>query len=156
MPKGLAVAGLFTLLAGSMADGGGFDERFVEGARQGAMERLRQPGCHGLLAEFKDGAGRTLAQNLEPFGVSAADYLGQIPFLDGQGRELCKNGRSQLLTHQGAPRVFVCKPFYQTAQRQRIMAEVYVIHEMLHTLGLGENPPTSQEITQAVVKRCAN
>jgi hypothetical protein len=36
------------------------------------------------------------------------------------------------------------------------MAEVYVIHEMLHTLGLGENPPSSQEITQAVVKRCAN
>jgi hypothetical protein len=35
------------------------------------------------------------------------------------------------------------------------MAEVYVIHEMLHTLGHGENPPTSHEITQKVVRRCA-
>ena len=29
-----------------------------------------------------------------------------------------------------------------------------VIHEMLHTLGLEENPPTSEEITRQVVKRC--
>ncbi len=29
-----------------------------------------------------------------------------------------------------------------------------VIHEMLHTLGLGENPPTSIEITQRVKGRC--
>jgi len=29
-----------------------------------------------------------------------------------------------------------------------------VIHEMLHALGLGENPPTSEEITRQVVKRC--
>jgi hypothetical protein len=29
-----------------------------------------------------------------------------------------------------------------------------VIHEMLDALGLGENPPTSEEITRQVVKRC--
>jgi hypothetical protein len=29
-----------------------------------------------------------------------------------------------------------------------------VIHEILHTLGLGENPPTSVEITQRVEARC--
>jgi hypothetical protein len=29
-----------------------------------------------------------------------------------------------------------------------------VIHEILHTLGLGENPPTSIEITQRVESRC--
>jgi hypothetical protein len=50
--------------------------------------------------------------------------------------------------------VLVCKTFYQTVQQQRDMAEIYVIHEMLHTLGLGENPPTSLEITQQVKRRC--
>jgi hypothetical protein len=29
-----------------------------------------------------------------------------------------------------------------------------VIHEMLHTLGLGEDPPSSFEITERVRRRC--
>jgi hypothetical protein len=29
-----------------------------------------------------------------------------------------------------------------------------VIHEMLHSLGLGENPPSSREITKQVTARC--
>jgi hypothetical protein len=29
-----------------------------------------------------------------------------------------------------------------------------ILHEMLHTLGLGEDPPTSQEITAQVVAAC--
>ena len=31
-----------------------------------------------------------------------------------------------------------------------------MIHEFLHTLGLGENPPTSQEITERVSNRCGD
>jgi hypothetical protein len=34
------------------------------------------------------------------------------------------------------------------------VAEFMIIHEMLHTLCLGENPPTSFEITEQVMKRC--
>jgi hypothetical protein len=30
-----------------------------------------------------------------------------------------------------------------------------VLHEALHTLGLGENPPDSFEITRRVGQRCA-
>jgi hypothetical protein len=33
-------------------------------------------------------------------------------------------------------------------------AEFIVIHELLHTLGLGENPPTPQDITRRVKARC--
>jgi hypothetical protein len=33
-------------------------------------------------------------------------------------------------------------------------ADVLLIHEMLHSLGLGENPPSSREITEHVVARC--
>jgi hypothetical protein len=29
-----------------------------------------------------------------------------------------------------------------------------IIHEILHSLGLGENPPSSDEITKQVAARC--
>jgi len=35
-------------------------------------------------------------------------------------------------------------------------AEMILIHELLHTLGLGENPPTSLEITARVTERCGD
>ena len=31
-----------------------------------------------------------------------------------------------------------------------------VLHEFLHTLGLGENPPTSRAITERVAVRCGD
>jgi len=34
------------------------------------------------------------------------------------------------------------------------VAEAVIIHETLHSLGLGENPPTSDEITRRVFSRC--
>ena len=34
--------------------------------------------------------------------------------------------------------------------------EITIIHEMLHSLGLGENPPESVAITAQVLKRCGH
>ena len=124
-------------------------------AREGAMRRLRAPECQRILTDFKDPAGRMLVENLAPFALSPEDYLARIPFLDGESHSLCSAGQSQLLTTRDVARVFVCKAFLRTVGQQRAQAELYVIHEMLHTLGLGENPPTSQEITQQVARRCA-
>jgi hypothetical protein len=132
-----------------------FEARSVEFAREGAMRRLRDPGCQGLLEEFQGADGSPLAAKLASFGVSADQYLAMIPFLDGTSRPLCKGGQSQLLTTRGVARIAVCQPFLQTVERERVTAEVYVIHEMLHTLGLGENPPSSQQITQRVKRQCA-
>jgi hypothetical protein len=132
-----------------------FQERTVHLAREGAMARLRAPECQRVLSDFQDGAGRSLLENLAPYAEPPDGYLARLPFLDGEGHELCRAGRSQLLTTQGVGRVFVCKAFLETVVRDRTSAEVYLIHEMLHTLGLGENPPSSQEITQQVKRRCA-
>ena len=132
-----------------------FEARSVEFAREGAMRRLRAPACRALLDEFEDAGGRPLAARLADFGVTADRYLAMIPFLDGTGRPLCRDDQSQLLTARGVTRVLVCRSFLQTVAQERVTAEVYVIHEMLHTLGLGENPPTSQEITRRVKSRCA-
>jgi hypothetical protein len=154
----LALVALVTAPRNTEAQAGvrplaGFDLRVVDYAREGAIRRLQSPECRQVLTDFRDPEGRTPLENLAPFGVEPDQYLAQIPFLDGTSRPLCQ-GQSQLLTTRGIARIFVCKSFYQTVQQQRDMAEIYVIHEMLHTLGLGENPPTSLEITQQVKRRC--
>jgi hypothetical protein len=133
----------------------GGDEKLVETARQGAQARLRDPECRKLLMDFVDAEGRPLEQRLAAFAVPPDEFLAHIPLLDGSERPLCQDGRSQLLTTKGVPRVFVCKPYFKAVYQERAMAEVYLIHELLHTLGLGENPPSSQEITRQVVRRCA-
>jgi hypothetical protein len=132
-----------------------FEAGRVEAARAGAMRRLALPACGAVLEEYKDAAGRPLTAKLAEFGVPADQYLAMLPFLDGQSRPLCGRGQSELLTVRGVARVIVCPSFLQTVDRERVTAEVYVIHEMLHTLGLGENPPTSQQITQRVKHQCA-
>jgi len=127
----------------------------AEIAREGAIVRLRDPECRRLLADFSDASGHTLAQNLAAFGVSADQYLERLPLLDGSEHGLCACQQSQLLTTPGVRRILVCRSFLETVFRRRVMAEVYLIHEMLHTLGLGENPPSSHDITQRVIRRCA-
>jgi hypothetical protein len=131
------------------------DLKIVEAARQGAQARLRAPECRKLLADFSDAEGRPLEQRLAAFAVAPEEFLATLPLLDGSSRPLCQANRSHLLTTAGVPRVFVCKSFLKAVYQDRVMAEVYLIHELLHTLGLGENPPTSHDITRQVVRRCA-
>jgi hypothetical protein len=115
-----------------------------------------------LLADFQDRAGRTLAQNLEAWGVAAAEYVRMIPFLDGSANPGCQRREVDLQTTPGLPPVFVCPAgvatpnsrFAAVQARTPALAEAMVIHEMLHTLGLGENPPSSLEITERVRARC--
>ena len=132
-----------------------FDAGAVERAKAGAAHRLQQTECQKVLADFKDREGRTLQENLDRWGVSAAEYLQMIPFLDGSSQQLCRWSKVDLVTNPGTPRVLVCGQFARTQVRDPWLAEAIVIHEMLHTLGLRENPPTSTEITKRVKGRCS-
>ena len=76
-----------------------------------------------------------------------------IPFLNGEGSRRCRTGGPVLVTTAGVPRVFVCSSFAMLQFHDPRTAEAMVIHEMLHTPGLGEDPPTSIEITQRVKGR---
>jgi hypothetical protein len=126
----------------------------LDRAREGAALKLERAECQGLLLEFRDGAGRPLAERLARFESSPAEYLRMIAFLDGSTHRLCRSGRAELFALPGTARVFVCHSFAQSQVRDPWTAENMVIHEMLHTLGLGENPPTSEEITRRVNGRC--
>jgi hypothetical protein len=86
--------------------------------------------------------------------MGADEYLRMIPFLDGSGETLCRSSRIALVATPNVRRVFVCPAFADLQLREPREAESMVIHELLHTLGLGENPPTSMEITRRVAVRC--
>jgi hypothetical protein len=126
----------------------------LERALHGAARKLEQPRCQLLLEEFRDKGGRTLAENLVMWNRSASDYLRMVPFRDGSPHHPCTSGRSTLFTVVGSFPVFVCPNFRKEARDNPWAAENWVIHEMLHTLGLGEDPPSSREITQRVNESC--
>lgn len=121
----------------------------------GARRRLEQPACRGLLAELSDASGRTLQENLDAIGETGGTYLARILFADGSGRQRCKGDEAYAFTTPGSRVVYVCgREFKGLAARNPVRAQAIVIHEALHTLGLGENPPSSSEITARVLAAC--
>jgi hypothetical protein len=141
---------------------GAFDAAVVARAKAGAARWLEDSECLKLLTEFTDAEGRPLDQTLAAWGMSAGEYVLALPFQDGSALAHCRNARIELVTHRGLRPVYVCpvgvgalnSRFARTQIQTPALAEAMVIHEMLHTLGLGENPPTSFEITERVRTRC--
>ncbi len=140
-----------------------WDAAALERARAGAARRLQEAECQKVLSDFSDPQGRTLLDNLEPWQQTPSEYLQQaITFLDGSTLQSCRKGTVPLVTSRGQLPVFVCPAggstpgsrFARIQTENPTLAEVMVIHEMLHTLGLGENPPTTFEITDRVMARC--
>jgi len=126
---------------------------WVKQAVVGAVRRVRTPECARVFAEFRDADGRPLAERLATLGVAPDEYLlTRVWFYDGRSRPFChpKFDRDAV-TQTGSKVVFICPDQFIRDEHQR---EANIIHEMLHSLGLGENPPSSREITQQVKRRC--
>jgi hypothetical protein len=133
------------------------DARFaVQGAIQGAAARLARPSCHRVLSDFVDESGLDLETRLLASGRSPADAFAALRFVDSRAAPQCRAGTTLAFTQTGSPAIHVCgRLFMKRSMRNRLTAEIIVIHEFLHALGLGENPPTSQAITEQVVVRCS-
>ena len=58
------------------------------------------------------------------------------------------------MTTPGSRTVRICPQFTQRQLRDPVLAEIVILHEALHTLGLGENPPLSTVITARVAAHC--
>ena len=128
----------------------------VHNALDGASRRLQQPGCRAMFAQFADAQGRSLDQNLLELGETADSYMtGRVLFYDAMGEGRCRRLGVLAYTQPGSRVVLVCgRAFQATWRNHRKLAEAVVIHETLHSLGLGENPPTSSEITARVLEAC--
>jgi len=130
------------------------DERFaVARAIHGAARQLASPECQVLLDEFTDTSGRPLRAAVEEQGLLPDQYLARVFFYDAP-ESAC--GTSNLaVTAPGSRAVFVCgRRFIRQMKIDPQHAEAILIHEWLHTLGLGENPPSSDHITSRVRVRC--
>jgi hypothetical protein len=122
-------------------------------AIEGAARRLARTECQALLDEFSDASGRPLRAVLAAMDASAAEYLAWVLFHDADP-PTCP-GLTLVHTTVGSRVVRVCgRKFERALAENTLHAEAAIIHEMLHSLGLGENPPSSYHITKRVLERC--
>jgi len=129
----------------------------VTRALAGADRLLAETACLDVLTDFYDASGQTLKEVLDGNEVSARGYLRWIVFSDGRGLKACSNKASLAVTEPGSRVVFICPTaFVEAAWGNPEETEATLIHEMLHSLGLGENPPSSRDITRRVRARCGS
>ena len=122
----------------------------VRRALANARARLADPVCRQLLSEFADPSGRPLQESLDALHQQPEEYMGTLFFYDGSGLPACRPAVVAATT-RGGHVVLICADRFVRVGPD---GAVTLIHEMLHTLGLGENPPTPIEISRRVRLRC--
>jgi hypothetical protein len=128
----------------------------VQRAISGAARRLAAANCQSIFSEFRDEAGQPLQSTLDAMHQTGAEYLAALRFIEGGGHSRCRSSSSVAAFIE--PRshvVYICGARFQSQFTQSAeVTEILLIHELLHALGLGENPPASSEITHRVMARC--
>ena len=120
----------------------------------GAVRRLASDECRAVLADFQDAFGVRLDTRLEASGASLEQWVQGVYFYEGNAQRSCYRHGVMAVTQPGSHVVYLCPAFVQQQRRDPGLAEALVIHELLHTMGLAENPPTSLEINRRVFERC--
>jgi hypothetical protein len=111
----------------------------------GATHRLGEAACQSVFADFS-------------LRAPGPGQLSTVRFFDERDAPSCRMGSSVFaFTSPGSRVVHVCgRRFLEAFRASRTLGEVVIIHEFLHVLGLGENPPSSEAITAQVAARCAS
>lgn len=125
-------------------------------AAAGALRRLSSPKCQRLFSEFKDASGRTLQEELDALGQTPASFMGWVLFADGRDERPCGNRNILALSEPGSRAIWICGEQFAHENQwgDAGLTEAVLIHEELHALGLGENPPSSTFITMRVKAHC--
>ena len=150
----LLAAAMFGNLDG-VRTGGRWYEPALRRAVHGAARRLGDPACARVLTDFRDRHGNPLRDRLQQQDADAAGYVRRVFFYDGSGEAPCRRPGVYAFTAPGSRVVRACPSLGWLASTEGERAEAVVIHEVLHTLGLGDDRPSSEQITAAVERRCA-
>ena len=127
----------------------------VQRAVEGAAARLGRSSCQEVFSNFTDESGDRLSATLVASGRSPADAFSLLRFFDDRAAPQCHAGTTLAFTQTGSRVIRVCGlQFSHRFLQNRTTTEIIVIHEFLHALGLGENPPTSDAITKQLAVRC--
>jgi hypothetical protein len=120
----------------------------------GALDWLKRPECRAVLSDFRDQSGQRLSDVLLQRGQSLEEHMQSVFFHDGRRSQLCASRHPVAVTSPGSHVILVCPQRFRELSGQPWRARATIIHEVLHSLGLGENPPSSEEITARVLERC--
>ena len=128
----------------------------VERAIHGASQRLDGLECQKLFREFQDGAGQPLQARLDAIHLTGAEFLTWLRFTEGEALPLCmRTTQIAAFTQPGSRVIQVCGGvFARQSSADSQAGEVLIIHELLHALGLEENPPSSADISRRVLEHC--
>jgi hypothetical protein len=127
----------------------------VNRALRGASGWLQRPQCQVLLTEFSDERGRPLTARLAELKMTIAEYVTALIVEDGETHAQCGKQGVLAFTVVGDRMIHVCgRAFARAAQRDAEEARAAIVHELLHSLGLGENPPSPRQITYRVKELC--
>jgi len=107
-----------------------------------------------VFSDFEDLSGRLLSDVLAERGLTGQEQLDRLGFYDGSDLRQCGAPGAAFRTAPGYALVYVCPIGFRQLSTDPYEARATIIHEVLHTLGLGENPPAPDEITQRVLERC--
>lgn len=121
-------------------------------AAAGAARRLATPACADVLDRFSTANGDTLRSVVEASAWSADAVVGRVIFRDGRDAAACRQQNIAAFTGPGSRVVFVCGQRFASLDRTR--AELTVVHEVLHTLGLQERPPLPGDIDREIARGC--
>ena len=132
---------------------------FVRDAARAALiaasTQLELPACQSLLSEFRDQRGQPLTATLVALNTSLPEYARLVVFLDGESQPTCSRHGVLAFTVTGGRVVHVCgRAFARAWKKDALEVRAALIHELLHSLGLGENPPTPAHITARVKRLC--
>ena len=124
-------------------------------ALEGASRWLARPKCQTLFLEFKDERNLPLRAKLRELDTDPEGYLRMVSFLDGAQSATCRRHGVLAFTTQGSRVVYLCgRDFGRAWRRDVAVVQATVIHELLHSLGLGENPPSPRAITYRIQQLC--
>lgn len=127
----------------------------VEVAVRDASSKLSDSTCSRIFGDYRDSSGQTLQANLDALGRTGQGYVAWLNFYDGYGMSRCADRGTLASTSPGSRVVYICTAQFREKQRRDPgLAAALIIHEELHSLGLAENPPSSQAITAQVISRC--
>lgn len=126
----------------------------IDRAVRGARRRLQRAECARIVDDFTDGRGQPLGGILVNWALAPVDLASRAIFRDGREHATCRTSQAAAFTGPGSRVVFICGNRFGTINRER--AELIIIHELLHTVGLTERPPASGEIDRVVATRCGS
>jgi Lysine-specific metallo-endopeptidase len=123
-----------------------------------AHRRLGEPKCRLIFSDSQDESGQPLQQKLDSIGQSGQSYLGWIWFVNSERDSRCKQSNVLAFTSPHSQVVYYCGDRFSRNVTRRGLGSLAttIIHEELHSLGLGENPPSAQEISRRVEERCGS